>query len=81
MRFWFSSNYNSLDGHIKISDFGLSKELKKEMRTKSFCGTPGYIAPEIYRGEEYDYTVDWWSFGVLVYELLTNKSLWVRVAP
>ena len=65
-----------LDGHIKVSDFGLSKELSKEMVALSFCGTPGYIAPEMYRGEPYDYTVDWWPFGVLIYELLTNKSLW-----
>ena len=56
-------------GHVKLTDFGLSKETK---RSKSFCGTPEYLAPEILLGKGYDSTVDWWSFGCLIYELLAG---------
>ena len=38
-----------LDGHIKLGDFGLCKVIEKGGMTKSICGTPGYIAPEMYR--------------------------------
>ena len=65
-----------LDGHVKLSDFGLCKDLSECEFTNSFCGTPGYIAPEIYETLDYNYTCDWWSYGVFVYELLTNGSMW-----
>ena len=59
------------DGHIKITDFGLSKDISLENEnTNSFCGTPEYIAPEIISRDAYSYTVDWWSFGILAYEML-----------
>ncbi|OHT05481.1 RAC family serine/threonine-protein kinase like protein [Tritrichomonas foetus] len=59
------------DGHIKITDFGLSKDISTENEhTASFCGTPEYIAPEIIARDAYTYSVDWWSFGVLAYEML-----------
>jgi tRNA A-37 threonylcarbamoyl transferase component Bud32 len=61
------------DGHIKLSDFGLAKNIKKEGMTKTFCGTNCYMAPEMLSGSEYDFMVDWWSFGVLAYQLLCKK--------
>ncbi|XP_021945279.1 ribosomal protein S6 kinase alpha-5 isoform X3 [Folsomia candida] len=67
------------DGHIVLTDFGLSKEFlphEKEHRTYSFCGTIEYMSPEIVKGGNigHDFAVDWWSVGVLTYELLTGAS-------
>lgn len=62
-----------LDGHIQLIDFGFAKRLPEGDRTNTICGTLQYMAPEIARGLPYGKYVDWWSFGVLLHVLLTNR--------
>lgn len=59
-------------GHVVLTDFGLSKILTNNPKTNTFCGTAEYLAPEILKGEEYDRSVDWWSFGTMLYEMITG---------
>lgn len=61
------------EGHIKIADFGMCKEnVYGNFYASTFCGTPDYIAPEIVREQDYGAPVDWWAFGVLLYEMLSG---------
>lgn len=65
------------DGHIKLTDFGLAKKLKKGT-THSFVGTPEYLAPEVVMKTEYSFPVDWWSLGILIYEILFQATPFLR---
>ncbi|PAV56910.1 hypothetical protein WR25_15755 [Diploscapter pachys] len=63
------------EGHIKLTDYGMCKEnIGPGDVTSTFCGTPNYIAPEILRGEDYGFSVDWWALGVLMYEMMAGRS-------
>ena len=61
------------DGYAKITDFGLSKEnIQGNQQATSFCGTPEYLAPETLFRKGTGKASDWWSFGAIVYEMLTG---------
>lgn len=60
-----------VDGFIKITDFGFSKKID-DGKTSTMCGTPEYLAPELIKGEDYSYSVDWWTFGIILFEFLNG---------
>lgn len=62
-------------GHLVLTDFGLSKAISNDddSACRSIIGTPEYMAPETIKGEEYDYAVDWWLLGCVIYDMMTGK--------
>lgn len=60
------------EGHIVLTDFGLCKEglQTNASKTGTFCGTPEYLAPEILKKQPYSRSVDWWTLGAVLYEML-----------
>jgi serum/glucocorticoid-regulated kinase 2 len=60
-----------IDGHIKITDFGLAKQLKnRDDLSSTFCGSPEYLCPEMLQGKKHSRAVDFYTLGCLAYELL-----------
>lgn len=66
------------DGHIKLADFGLAKDMQC-LRCSTMCGTVEYLSPEMVSGKKYDVKSDWWTFGVVLFRLLTNRLPFVNL--
>ena len=60
---------------LKVIDFGLAAYCPKDETMKKICGTPYYMAPEIWAGKKYTQNVDIWAIGVIAYELLAKEHL------
>ena len=67
------------DGYLKIVDFGVAKRI--ENKTNTLAGTPTYMAPEIVKQENYGFEVDWWSLGILTYEMTVGLDPWDENDP
>ncbi len=57
-------------GYAKITDFGLAKFISKDEQALTFCGTPEYLAPEVILSKGHNRPADWWTLGILLYEML-----------
>ena len=61
-------------GHIKLTDFGLSREnLKKGDKSNSFCGTPAYLSPEMVNKVGHDRSIDLYGIGIVLYEMMVGE--------
>ena len=63
------------NGYLTVMDISYSKELKKNSdKTFTLCGTPNYLAPEIILNNGYSFSVDFWSLGIIFFEMLMGKD-------
>jgi serine/threonine protein kinase len=68
-------------GHPKLVDMGLAKFVMGGKKTFTTCGTPDYFAPELIQSTGHTHAVDWWTLGILLFELLAGKPPFEAAAP
>jgi len=61
------------NGYSKLTDFGFAKIIEPGTRTYTLCGTPEYIAPEVLLNKGHGKPVDWWTLGILIYEMIVGQ--------
>lgn len=60
-------------GYLALTDFGISKKIEPSEVAHSYCGTPEYMAPEMFNSEQgYNFAVDWWALGIIIYEMFVG---------
>jgi protein kinase A len=69
------------NGYIKLADFGFIKKIKPWERTFTLCGTPEYLAPEVLLNKGHGKPVDWWTLGILTYEMVAGIDPFNDVDP
>jgi serine/threonine protein kinase len=61
-----------VNGYLKITDFGFAKKLSPGSKTYTLCGTPEYLAPEVILQQGHNSAADWWTLGILIFELVAG---------
>merc|ERR1712039_199822 len=69
------------NGYSKLTDFGFAKIIEPGTRTYTLCGTPEYIAPEVLLNKGHGKPVDWWTLGILIYEMIVGYPPFVDEDP
>lgn len=69
------------DGYVKLADFGLAKYLDERARARSFCGTREYMAPEMIKKEGHAFALDWWTLGIMAYEMVIGFPPFISKDP
>ena len=69
------------DGHLRLVDFGMAKRIRDGEKTYTMCGTPDYMAPEIILAVGHNEAADWWTLGILLYEILTGRPPFMDKTP
>ena len=59
-------------GYLKVIDFGLARIINPGQKAYTYCGSLAYMAPEVLSGEPYDYSAEWWSVGIVLYEMMSG---------
>lgn len=57
-------------GYAMLTDFGLAKNISEKEKAMTFCGTPEYLSPEVLLGKGHNRPTDWWTLGILIYEMV-----------